>query len=93
MNHIAGQHACFDYLQQDGTADPECAQRIGSHTELDAYWTWESPWKARITLGARNLANREIPLAPAGAAFAGSFAYGLYDPMGRVLYLRYLQTF
>lgn len=93
VNHIAGQHACFDYLQQDGSPDPECAQRIGSHTELDAYWTWEAPWQARITLGARNLADRRIPLVPAGAAFAGAFSYGLYDPTGRVFYLRYVQTF
>lgn len=42
---------------------------------------------------AQTWPNREIPLAPVGAAFAGTFSYGLYDPMGRVLYLRYLQDF
>ena len=92
-NHIAGQHACFDYRLPDGSANPECTQRIGSHTELDAYWTWESPWQATITVGARNLADREIPLSPVDSAFPGLFAYGLYDPTGRVFYLRYEQTF
>jgi hypothetical protein len=71
-----------------GEANPACASRVRSQTELDAQWRLDLPWHARLALGARNLADRELPLAA-----DGSFAYGLYDPIGRVWYVDYQQRF
>jgi iron complex outermembrane receptor protein len=88
LSHIAGYGACNFVRSGDAPRNPECDVRVGSHTELDAQWRWRTPWRGQLSLGARNLRDR----APAFDPFGG-YVYGLYDPNGRVWYLRYSHAF
>jgi iron complex outermembrane receptor protein len=81
--YIASRNDCFQQRLPDGSANPDCSNRIGSHTEFDAQWRWSKPWGPEIAVGGRNLNNR----APPHDGFGG-YQYGLYDPNGRVWYLR-----
>lgn len=81
--YIADRNDCFQQRLADGSANPTCVNQIGSHTEFDAQWHWTSPWGPELALGGRNLNNR----APPHDGFGG-YQYGLYDPNGRVWYLR-----
>lgn len=79
---------CFAQQLADGSPDPFCRFRIPSHTEFDAQWRWQTPWKSELALGGRNLGNRPPSLSP-----FGQVPYGLYDVNGRVWYLRYQHAF
>lgn len=73
-------------MQERASARYEC--RIGSHTEVDAQWRWTASSDGEIAIGGRNVTNRPPP-----HDFDGNYQYGLYDPNGRVWYLRYRQEF
>lgn len=79
---------CYPASFEPGGANPDCANRVSSHTEFDAQWRWKTPWGGELAVGGRNLANRPPP-----QALDGNFAYGLHDPVGRVWYLRYRHGF
>lgn len=90
--HLAARHndgfsACDDPTLSDGTPNSDCDIQLRSHTELDAQWRWDTA-VGELALGARNLANRELPLGP-----GGEIAYGLHDPVGRTWYLRLRREF
>jgi iron complex outermembrane recepter protein len=88
LGYIAGHGACDPARFGDGRRNPACARRIPSHVELDAQWRMTLPWNGEIAVGGRNLRNRPPAFDP-----AGNFSYGLYDPNGRVWYLRYRHQF
>lgn len=89
-NYIGG----FDARSPEGTfilnqPDPG---RIGAYQTFDMAVTYATPWKGRITVGARNITDR----LPTLSRFAfGEFGYSraLHDVNGRVLTLSYAQTF
>ena len=62
--------------------------RIPSWTTHDLQATWNTPWNGRLVAGARNVTD-ELP----SLDDAGFYNYSLYDAFGRIVYLRYTQTF
>jgi hypothetical protein len=86
--HIDGYAFCDQLEVVANPSDPQCVGRVASHTEFNAQWRWRAPWNGEFALGARNLANRPPAFDP-----VGGYAYGLYDPNGRVWYLSYRQQF
>ena len=63
---------------------------IPSWTINNVQVSYNAPWNATITLGVNNLADK----APADAFYAATtYDYYLYDPWGRVPYVRYTQRF
>jgi iron complex outermembrane recepter protein len=69
----------------------------GFPTHLSSYLThdiqvnYKAPWNATITLGVNNVANKD-PVFDTSTGGA-SYDYYLYDPWGRVPYIRYTQRF
>lgn len=88
LRHNDGFAGCFAALDFAGNPNPNCALRVRSHSEIDLQWRWRLAPHSEFTLGARNLAERELPLGP-----GGEIAYGLHDPIGRVWYARYRMSF
>ena len=88
IDYIAERGSCFSAILANGTPNPQCAFRIASYTELDAQWRWKTSWNGELAIGGRNLNNRPPP----HDAFGG-YQFGLYDPNGRMWYLRYRQSF
>lgn len=63
---------------------------LGSVTYFDIQSSWMAPWNARVTIGARNLFDRDPPFS--SDAFANSFD-AQYRTPGRFFYLSYDQRF
>jgi iron complex outermembrane recepter protein len=84
LNYISGQ--CNRIIAG------ECDGRAPSYTTHDIQGNYFTPWNGRITVGARNLWNRQPPI---GKGFVGSrdYNFGLYDAYGRTTYVRYTQSF
>ena len=68
---------------------------IGGGATLDDWTTWDlqvnwaTPWSGRLTVGARNLFDKDPPLSPQlGNPF---YSNQLHDIFGRVPYIRYTQ--
>jgi iron complex outermembrane recepter protein len=65
--------------------------RLPSYLINDVQLNYKAPWNATITLGINNVANKEpVYDVTLGGASYDSF---LYDPWGRVPYVRYTQRF
>ncbi len=65
--------------------------RLGATTYHDLQVGWQAPWKAHVSVGARNIFGKEPPLA--NSAFAGSFDAAYDLPGGPFYYLQYRQDF
>lgn len=88
LEHIDAYAFCELPELQANPSAPQCAARVRSHTELNAQWRWRARWDGEFALGARNLGNRPPAFDP-----SGGYAYGLYDPTGRVWYASYRHAF
>jgi iron complex outermembrane receptor protein len=88
LQHIDGYAECPVASLDGGPRLPDCATRISSHSETSLQLRWRSSWGGEFALGARDLLNR----GPTFDRF-GNFAYGLYDPDGRVVTLGYRHAF
>ncbi|MBS0464545.1 MAG: TonB-dependent receptor [Proteobacteria bacterium] len=65
---------------------------VGATTYHDLQVGWKAPWKAHLSIGARNIFGKEPPLV-AGTGNGGSFD-GAYDfPGGPFYYFQYRQDF
>jgi len=65
-------------------------KRLPSWVVHNVQVSWETPWKARLSVGVNNLADKEAVIDPYdGDTFDGS----LYNTYGRVPYFRYSQAF
>lgn len=78
--HLIGSQRNCDYF--DTTADT-CAQNVPRYTTVDAQVSWAVARKTTLSVGARNIADRQPYID-----YNGSFGAGLYDAIGRVVYLR-----
>jgi outer membrane receptor protein involved in Fe transport len=65
--------------------------RIGAVVYHDVQVGWKAPWKAHLTLGARNLFGKEPPLV--NSSFANSFDASYDLPGGAFWYFQYRQDF
>ena len=80
INHITSQDNALS-SSLDG---------LPSWTTHDLQANWFAPWNGRITLGATNVFDKEPVLDPGEGR---GFNVDLYDPYGRVVYMRYTQSF
>lgn len=81
INYIHGQDSALDESDTDG---------LPSWTTHDIQVNYFTPWNGRVTVGVDNLGDRD-PVVDFGESRAYNTA--LYDPYGRVVYVRYLQSF
>lgn len=65
--------------------------RLPSAITHDLQVNYKAPWNATITLGVNNVANKD-PVYDQSLG-GSSYDYYLYDPWGRVPYIRYTQRF
>ena len=82
-----------NYISANGGADIDTfGSENGSHVTHDVQLAYFLPWDAQIAVGARNVFD-EFP--PTNANFYGwqPVDFGLYDPQGRITYVRYKQNF
>jgi iron complex outermembrane receptor protein len=68
----------------DGFLGPD-EFHIGSFVTWDLQFTWDTPGDGRLTVGARNIFDRDPPLGQPGDFFTNF----LHDIYGRVPYIRY----
>jgi iron complex outermembrane receptor protein len=64
---------------------------VGSVVYHDVQVGWKAPWKAHLSLGARNVFGKEPPLV--GTSFANSFDASYDLPGGPFYYFQYRQDF
>lgn len=100
INHIAGTlsyqglliNACNGDAGCEADSDYGYARRLPSWTTHDLQASWTAPWKGKLTLGVKNVLNKDPvtdPIDPTGRGFD----FNLYDGYGRVPYFRYTQSF
>lgn len=79
------------FAPDDGTGNNEGFNHIGAVVYHDVQVGWNAPWKAHVSVGARNIFGKEPPLV--AAAFAQSFDASYDLPGGPFYYLQYTQNF
>ena len=70
--------------------NPAGENKIGGTTYFDVQGTWRTPWNGQVTAGARNVGDKDPPLA--FSAFANTFLPD-FDVPGRFWYVQYTQNF
>lgn len=88
VNYIPGTKDCSPAQLTNNNAICRTTPEIGSYTTLDLQAGWDTPWKGKLVVGARNLLNRDPPL-DSDNAYDGT----LHDIFGRVPYVRFTQNF
>ena len=80
---------CGNLLQDDfGNCAPQDLRRAGSYETIDAQVKWTGIKNVALTLGARNLLDRDPPYVNAsGGAFQSGYDPTYVDPRGRFVYL------
>ena len=79
------------FAPNDGTLNNLGYNRMGAVVYHDVQVGWKAPWKAHLSLGARNIFGKEPPLA--ASAFAQSFDASYDLPGGPFYYFQYRQDF
>jgi iron complex outermembrane receptor protein len=81
-NYISDQDGYRPWSDDDG-------EHLASFTTWDVQATYSTPWNGQITLGARNVFDRDPPLGNYGVVYEE----GQHEIYGRVPYLRLEQDF
>jgi iron complex outermembrane receptor protein len=81
INYIHGQDSALDENDTDG---------LPSWTTHDIQVNYFTAWNGRVTVGVDNIGDKD-PVVDFGES--RSYNTALYDPYGRVVYARYLQSF
>lgn len=79
------------FAPNDGTGNNTGYNHIGAVVYHDVQVGWNAPWKAHLSLGARNIFGKEPPLV--ASSFAQSFDASYDLPGGPFYYFQYRQTF
>lgn len=74
-----------------GTENYQGDGRLPSWLTHNLQATYEAPWNAAVSVGVNNVANKDPVYDP--ALGGNSYDSYLYDPWGRVVYVRYTQRF
>ena len=95
MTHYIGEHGkasnlCYPSFDDGPCADGEELVFLEAAWVHDLQLAWNTPWNAQIAIGARNLFNLDPYLDCCRGPTGGG---ALYDPRGRITYLRYKQNF
>jgi iron complex outermembrane receptor protein len=78
--------------QCDDIVAGACVGHVPTWTTSDIQANYFTPWDSKLTLGARNVTNKQPPI---GVGFFDSrdYDFNLYDGYGRTVYARLTQTF
>jgi len=79
----------IDSTTESGSLEPAMGH-IPSWTTWDIQMGYAFGWDGKVTLGIRNVDDRDPPISPNGFGFP-NWSFGNYDAFGRVPYLRYEQ--
>ncbi|MGV8940372.1 MAG: TonB-dependent receptor plug domain-containing protein [Lysobacter sp.] len=64
--------------------------RVGGYATNDVQFSYQTPWNARVSVGATNVGDRYPELVPYDGR---PWNFYLYDANGRTTYFRYVQSF
>ena len=73
---------------KSGYTDQVPPHQVSSYTTFDVYGTWQPTKALSLTLGARNVFDRDAPFSNQGATFQVGFDPRFADPTGRAYYAR-----
>lgn len=79
-----------NYIGPSG--DSSTAAYLPSWTTFDVQAGVSLPWKAKITVGARNVTNKDAPINNSLFGFP-FYSNTLYNMYGRMMYMKYEQNF
>jgi iron complex outermembrane receptor protein len=68
-------------------------RHVASYSTFDAFVGWGKPKGFAVTVGARNLADRQPPLSYQTQTFQAGYDPRYSDPIGRTLYVRGTYSF
>jgi iron complex outermembrane recepter protein len=68
----------------------ETSGKVATWISHDLQGTWHTPWRGELTVGIRNITDRDPSLNP---AMDVGYDRNLYEPWGRTPYIRYTQDF
>ena len=88
-NYQVGYHDLRTSLQPPSVT----ARNVGSYQTLDAQVSYLGFKSARLTLGVKNLADRDPPYTNYGAGFVGGYDLSYTDVRGRFVYLTAVYNF
>jgi len=78
--------------QCDDIVAGACVGHVPTWTTNDVQVNYFTPWDGKVTVGARNVTDKEPPIG-VGDVGSRDYDFGLYDGYGRIVYARYTQTF
>jgi iron complex outermembrane receptor protein len=78
---------------KSGYVDQDPTNHVASYTTFDTYVAWQQPKGLGVTLGVRNLFDRDPPLSFQDATFQAGYDPRYTDPLGRTFYARVSYTF
>lgn len=73
---------------KSGYVDQDPTNRVASYTTFDTYFSWTQKKGLGVTVGVRNLADRNPPLSYQDSQFQSGFDPRYTDPLGRTFYVR-----
>lgn len=76
-----------------GYVDQDPEFRVASYTTVDGYLSWTQPKGFGVTVGVRNLFDREPPLSYQDQTFQAGYDPRYTDAIGRTFYVRGTYTF
>jgi iron complex outermembrane recepter protein len=79
-----------NYIASSSNANP--AQSLPAWTTFDAQANWSTPWNGKVSLGMRNIADKDPPFNNLLFGFP-FYSNSLYNIYGRTPYMRYEQRF
>jgi len=82
----------LNYIGPQDSAFTDGKFGLGSHTTHDLQANYFTPWNSRVTVGVDNVGDKLPRLDPADSSGRG-YNVSLYNPYGRVVYVRYQQDF
>jgi iron complex outermembrane receptor protein len=73
---------------KSGYADYDPSNKVSSYTLVDVFGSWSPLPNLRLTLGVRNLFDRDPPFSNQQETFQGNYDPRFTDPVGRTYYAR-----
>jgi iron complex outermembrane receptor protein len=78
---------------KSGYVDQDPTNHVASYTTFDTYVAWQQPRGLGLTVGVRNLLDRDPPLSYQDYTFQAGYDPRYTDPLGRTFYARVNYTF
>ncbi|GLP96920.1 TonB-dependent receptor plug domain-containing protein [Paraferrimonas sedimenticola] len=80
------------YIDKQSSVIADETYSVGNHITHDLQFGYNAPWNGKVSVGVRNLTNKDPELNHDYYGHPGYDLY-LYSPIGRTYYLRYSQQF